>query len=168
MGETASNKLKTFAEYGDVTPLASEGQGSSTIFDAFTTPPLPSGYGTSEAQLFAESGKDKVKRILPTWSSIITCVHQQLPMRFSLPLCQITWNFRVSRNVPIGSFILNVFPISLFMNLSCLQVSLVVKIVPSPDWFVGVDSLDLCTDGEWVDLHETDLWPLDAGTQQGN
>ncbi|KAG0723832.1 Spondin-2 [Chionoecetes opilio] len=31
------------------------------------------------------------------------------------------------------------------------KVSLVSKIVPSPDWFVGVDSFDLCEDGNWVD-----------------
>lgn len=23
--------------------------------------------------------------------------------------------------------------------------------IPSPDWFVGVDSLDLCVDSSWVD-----------------
>uniref|UniRef100_A0A8B9Y1S3 Spondin domain-containing protein n=1 Tax=Bos mutus grunniens TaxID=30521 RepID=A0A8B9Y1S3_BOSMU len=28
-------------------------------------------------------------------------------------------------------------------------VSFVVRIVPSPDWFVGVDSLDLCDGGSW-------------------
>lgn len=25
------------------------------------------------------------------------------------------------------------------------------KIIPSPDWFVGVDSLALCTEGSWLD-----------------
>ena len=32
-----------------------------------------------------------------------------------------------------------------------LQVSLMSKLVPSPDWFVGLDSLDLCKNGRFVD-----------------
>jgi hypothetical protein len=31
------------------------------------------------------------------------------------------------------------------------QVSLITKIVPSPDWFIGLDSLDLCREGEFID-----------------
>lgn len=34
---------------------------------------------------------------------------------------------------------------------SHLQVSLMSRIVPSPDWFVGIDSFDLCVDGGWID-----------------
>jgi hypothetical protein len=30
-------------------------------------------------------------------------------------------------------------------------VSLITKIVPSPDWFIGLDSLDLCREGEFID-----------------
>lgn len=41
------------------------------------------------------------------------------------------------------------------------------RIVPSPDWFVGVDSLDLCTDGRWRDAVVVDAEPLDAGTNRG-
>lgn len=25
------------------------------------------------------------------------------------------------------------------------------RIVPSPDWFIGVDSFDLCVNGNWID-----------------
>ena len=32
-----------------------------------------------------------------------------------------------------------------------LKVSLMSKLVPSPDWFVGLDSLDLCKNGRFVD-----------------
>ena len=31
------------------------------------------------------------------------------------------------------------------------QVSLAARIVPSPDWFIGLDSFNLCIDGQWVD-----------------
>lgn len=46
-------------------------------------------------------------------------------------------------------------------------MSLVVKIEPSPDWFVGIDSLSLCQHGHWLENHDIDLWPLDCGTQRG-
>lgn len=44
---------------------------------------------------------------------------------------------------------------------------MVAKIVPSPDWFVGVDSIPLCKDGQWQESGEHLLRPLDAGSQQG-
>ncbi|XP_026908903.2 spondin-2 [Acinonyx jubatus] len=46
-------------------------------------------------------------------------------------------------------------------------VSFVVRIVPSPDWFVGVDSLDLCDGDRWREQVEVDLYPYDAGTDSG-
>lgn len=46
-------------------------------------------------------------------------------------------------------------------------VSFVVRIVPSPDWFVGVDSLDLCEGGHWKEQVALDLYPHDAGTDSG-
>ena len=61
MGKLASERLKSFAEYGDVTPLATEGQDSHSILDSFTTRPLSSGYGTSESVLFADFRRKKVK-----------------------------------------------------------------------------------------------------------
>lgn len=48
-----------------------------------------------------------------------------------------------------------------------IQVSFVVRIVPSPDWFVGVDSLDLCEGGRWKEQVVLDLYPHDAGTDSG-
>ncbi|XP_060065579.1 spondin-2-like [Ylistrum balloti] len=47
------------------------------------------------------------------------------------------------------------------------KMSFLVKIVPSPDWFVGVASLDLCRNGRWRKEITVDLAPLDAGTDQG-
>ncbi|XP_058157799.1 spondin-2 [Dasypus novemcinctus] len=46
-------------------------------------------------------------------------------------------------------------------------VSFVVRIVPSPDWFVGVDSLDLCDGDRWKEQAAVDLQPYDAGTDSG-
>ena len=41
------------------------------------------------------------------------------------------------------------------------------KIVPSPDWFVGIDGVDLCRNGDWADRLAINLDPLDSGTDQG-
>ncbi|CAB1337090.1 unnamed protein product [Coregonus sp. 'balchen'] len=48
-----------------------------------------------------------------------------------------------------------------------LGLSLMVKVIPSPDWFVGVDSLNLCEGGQWKQEITLDLQPLDAGTDSG-
>ncbi|XP_061421320.1 spondin-1-like isoform X2 [Lethenteron reissneri] len=50
------------------------------------------------------------------------------------------------------------------------MVSIVVRLIPSPDWFVGVSSLDLCSDagdGGWTPLVSHDLQPWDGGTDSG-
>ncbi|CAG9787617.1 unnamed protein product [Diatraea saccharalis] len=46
-------------------------------------------------------------------------------------------------------------------------VSLICHLIPSPDWFVGVDSVDLCVDFSWVDQITLDLEPLDGGAASG-
>ncbi|ETN64481.1 hypothetical protein AND_003776 [Anopheles darlingi] len=47
------------------------------------------------------------------------------------------------------------------------SVSFMTKIVPSPDWFVGLDSFNLCSRGRWIDRMTVPLHPLDAGTSSG-
>lgn len=46
-------------------------------------------------------------------------------------------------------------------------VSFVTMIAPSPDWFTGLASIDLMTDGEWIERLEFALWAWDAGTDSG-
>lgn len=46
-------------------------------------------------------------------------------------------------------------------------VSLVSMVAPSPDWFVGVDSLTLVEGGDWVAEKVVTLYPWDAGTDNG-
>lgn len=48
-----------------------------------------------------------------------------------------------------------------------IQLSFIVRIVPSPDWFVGVDSLNLCDGDHWRESLSMDLYPYDAGTDSG-
>ena len=47
------------------------------------------------------------------------------------------------------------------------MVSLITMIAPSPDWFVGVDSYDLCGTNGWKENVTMDLLPWDAGTENG-
>ena len=47
-------------------------------------------------------------------------------------------------------------------------VSLVSMIAPSPDWFVGVESLSLMQNGDWVDELIVPLNNYDAGTDSGS
>lgn len=47
------------------------------------------------------------------------------------------------------------------------KVSFIAMIAPSPDWFVGVDSVELCgDDGKWKEIAIT-LPAWDAGTDSG-
>ncbi|XP_015109326.1 spondin-1 isoform X2 [Diachasma alloeum] len=47
-------------------------------------------------------------------------------------------------------------------------MSLVSMIVPSPDWIVGVSGLELCLSNcSWIEHKELNLYPVDAGTDDG-
>ncbi|XP_053179787.1 spondin-2b [Scomber japonicus] len=46
-------------------------------------------------------------------------------------------------------------------------LSFIVRIVPSPDWFVGVDGVDLCEGDHWKESVTLELFPYDAGTDSG-
>ena len=47
-------------------------------------------------------------------------------------------------------------------------VTLITMIAPSPDWFVGVSGLSLLdARGRWLSRLEVDLFPYDAGTENG-
>lgn len=46
-------------------------------------------------------------------------------------------------------------------------VTLVTMVAPSPDWFVGVHGLDLRSGTKWQKQLTVDLFPYDAGTEQG-
>ena len=48
------------------------------------------------------------------------------------------------------------------------RVTLTTMVAPSPDWFVGVSGLPLLDDqGRWLRTHELNLYPWDAGTEDG-
>jgi Spondin_N len=47
------------------------------------------------------------------------------------------------------------------------RLTLVTMIAPSPDWFVGVDGLNLLENGHWVESVTVDLYAWDSGTDSG-
>ena len=47
-------------------------------------------------------------------------------------------------------------------------LTMVVRIAPSPDWFVGLSGFNLRPDGQWVSGVTIDLYPWDAGTEDGS
>jgi hypothetical protein len=48
-------------------------------------------------------------------------------------------------------------------------LTLVSMIAPSPDWFVGIHDLSLFDNNDnWIDSMSVDLFPYDAGTEDGN
>ncbi|MCB5360279.1 spondin domain-containing protein [Vibrio lentus] len=46
-------------------------------------------------------------------------------------------------------------------------VSIITMVAPSPDWFIGVDSLNLYQNGKWVDQIQVSLKVYDSGTDNG-
>ncbi|MHC4088200.1 MAG: DM13 domain-containing protein [Planctomycetota bacterium] len=51
---------------------------------------------------------------------------------------------------------------------SCFPlVTLTSMVAPSPDWFVGVENLPLYENGQWRKKVVVDLYPWDAGTEEG-
>lgn len=47
------------------------------------------------------------------------------------------------------------------------RLTLVTMVAPSPDWFLGVTSLDLLPNGQWLDQLVVPLHVYDAGTDSG-
>ncbi len=53
------------------------------------------------------------------------------------------------------------------VSRDCPRVTVVTMIAPSPDWFVGVTGLRLYGEEGWIEAWETELYPYDAGTDEG-
>jgi len=56
---------------------------------------------------------------------------------------------------------------NIFVDTNHTKVSVMTKIVPSPDWFIGLDSVDLCREGAFTQEITIEGFPLDAGTDNG-
>jgi len=56
---------------------------------------------------------------------------------------------------------------NVFVDANHSMISVITKIVPSPDWFIGLDSVSLCKDGLFIPAFNTEAFPMDAGTDNG-
>ena len=57
--------------------------------------------------------------------------------------------------------------VTLSTSLDNPYLTFVSMVAPSPDWFVGVEAINLVQDGDWVDDLELNLVTYDAGTDSG-
>ncbi len=106
----------------------------------------PGGRASRELERVAELGIQRNLRTLMERSPHVLAVLEKEPRRGGTASAMI--EFEVTGEYPL--------------------VTLVTMIAPSPDWFVGVHGLSLRdASGQWLDGLEVDLFPYDAGTEEG-
>ncbi|GCC35743.1 spondin-2-like isoform X1 [Chiloscyllium punctatum] len=101
---------------------------------------------SSGIKMFAEDGKHSLllEEVNATQGSVQSCFH-------SNPITagegNSTTAFTITPSHPLVSFL--------------------VRIIPSPDWFLGANSINLCENNDWKESYNLDLFPWDAGTDSG-
>lgn len=53
-------------------------------------------------------------------------------------------------------------------TLANSSLSFASMIAPSPDWFVGINNVNLLADGQWTNEFSIPLYAYDAGTEEGD
>lgn len=106
----------------------------------------PGGRASRQMERVAERGIQRDLRALMDRSpNVLEVLERRLPRD---PTVSASIEFKADRGHPL--------------------VTLATMIAPSPDWFVGVSAQSLLDDsGRWVDDLEIDLFPYDAGTEEG-
>ena len=106
----------------------------------------PGGRASRQVERVAELGIQRDLRALMERSPQVSEVLEKEPPRGGT--ASATIEFEVTAEYPL--------------------VTLLTMIAPSPDWFVGVHGLSLRDDaGQWRDRLDVDLFPYDAGTEEG-
>ncbi len=106
----------------------------------------PGGRATRQIERVAELGLQASLRTLMTRDPHVLAVLEKNPPRGGR--ASTTIEFQAARDFPL--------------------VTVVTMIAPSPDWFVGVSGLSLLDEeGEWRSSLHVDLFPYDAGTEEG-
>jgi hypothetical protein len=79
-----------------------------------------------------------------------TYIHTYIHTTQQVDTTGFCYVFQISRQKFFGHWTYgpSLTPVTVF---PFMQVSVVLRIVPSPDWFVGLDSLQLCKNGFWID-----------------
>lgn len=107
----------------------------------------PGGRASRELERVAELGiKDRMAALMERSPHVIEVLERSVPRGGA---ASATIEFEAARRSPL--------------------VTLVTMIAPSPDWFVGVSGLSLLDDqGNWLTSRRVDLFPYDAGTEEGS
>jgi hypothetical protein len=106
----------------------------------------PDGRASRQVERVAELGIQRDLRALMERSPHVSAVLEKEPPRGGTASASI--EFEVNAEYPL--------------------VTLLTMIAPSPDWFVGIHGRSLRDDnGQWRDRLEVDLFPYDAGTEEG-
>jgi Spondin_N len=58
--------------------------------------------------------------------------------------------------------------VNIYCNSNFSRVSFASMLAPTPDWFVGVSGFDLYYNNKWIADTTINLYPLDAGTEDGD
>ncbi|KAH8348131.1 hypothetical protein KR084_004537 [Drosophila pseudotakahashii] len=145
IGQPATAAVKQFAESGRTDLLDSNAGEQQQMQMQFQTGKTPSG-GTSSTASFNTTST------ATGGSGGTTNTERSVFDEFSMPA------------IPLGA---GRSEAKVFVDSNHSLVSLMTRIVPSPDWFIGVDSFELCVGGSWIDTVTVELDPLDAGTDNG-
>ena len=156
------------------TQLASETQKYKVTFDvnwtndthASTLPPGPHlspmvvVTHSSAGELFTsgQTATDGVEQMAETGATSI--LQQELQTKLA---SDGIFDFKVGKRVDSpGSDV-----IEITANEASSLLSFVSMLAPSPDWFVGVNSVNLFNNGQWVDKQTLDIKAYDSGTDSG-
>lgn len=58
--------------------------------------------------------------------------------------------------------------VNIYCNSNFSYVSFLSMLGPTPDWFIGISSLNLYSNKQWVSDTAINLYPFDAGTEDGD
>ncbi|TRY83942.1 hypothetical protein DNTS_014671 [Danionella cerebrum] len=158
-GAPASEGMKSFAELGltaDLVKDAKEARKMRAVGSMYRTAGIASGVGHSSTELLLTPRS-------PLHGPPKTTSRGSGPPdhNHSLFLSGSCAVFPApTRSADTDPFLLSFWSIY-------FPLSLIVKLIPSPDWFVGLDGLNLCEGGQWKQEMTLDLHPFDAGTDSG-
>ncbi|XP_071948831.1 spondin-2-like [Antedon mediterranea] len=158
LGQYATKGLQSFAEDGLTSHLTDELSQNSAISSIFGANALSEGTGTASSVLAMHSTSTKVRRdrLIHTIKRVMNALKmvEVLGKTVTLPQDQLSYGpMFETKNV--------------LKKYDFFQISIVIKIIPSPDWFVGVDGISLHDGLKWVKAASFELYPIDAGTDKG-
>lgn len=143
IGQRASEGVKLFAETGATDALETQSRLMSQSQTLSSTP------ASLSPSLTSSSSPDSSSTVT---SGATSPADTSIFDSFSIPA------------IPLGG---GRNEAKFFVDGNHSLVSLMTRIVPSPDWFIGVDSFQLCVGGTWIDTVTVEMDPLDAGTDNG-